>query len=402
MILKILNKIGFIFLLLILSSNLVHAEFKKIKKKATVTKPEIIFPIPKNLDKCITDMYVNKGNNPVLPVIKVEAPPGYGLDNRFNFALNKFENFKRPCGGGNVEACENVKRVILDWAKADAAQRKGPSDHEAKHWNDTLTVNLWVASPMMAGYSFAKQRITVPDEEDKIIKDWFKKIVKKNQHLMYKLGLYKQGTQAVGVPRSAHNHALSSAISHMQLGILLNDNKLFKKAFKNYENAIKYQRKDGSMPIETRRGGRAIFYQGRAMTALTTIAIIAENQGYNIWDYEYKGKNFHNIVKFFIDFTENNEIVFKYAKEMKAPGPARNYKVQDLDSRSSSNWGWLYAYVTRFPEHENVLRLKQWSTNQSNLNNYQRKIVINFENILKRNFGTSSWTVVEPKCHFTK
>ena len=37
-----------------------------------------------------------------------------------------------------------------------------------------------------------------------------------------------QGTQAAGVPRSAHNHALSSAISHMQLGILLNDNKLFK------------------------------------------------------------------------------------------------------------------------------------------------------------------------------
>jgi len=402
MILKILNKIGFIFLLLILSSNLVHAEFKKIKKKATVTKPEIIFPIPKNLDKCITDMYVNKGNNPVLPVIKVEAPPGYGLDNRFNFALNKFENFKRPCGGGNVEACENVKRVILDWAKADAAQRKGPSDHESKHWNDTLTVNLYTASPMMAGYSFAKQRITVPDEEDKIIKDWFKKIVKKNQHLMYELGLYKQGTQAAGVPRSAHNHALSSAISHMQLGILLNDNKFFKKAFRNYENAIRYQRKDGSMPIETRRGGRAMFYQARAMNALSVIAIIAENQGYNIWDYEYKGKNFHNIVKFFIDFTENNEIVFKYAKEMKAPGPARNYKVQDLDSRSSSNWGWLYAYVTRFPEHENVLRLKQWSTNQSNLNNYQRKIVINFENILKRNFGTSSWTVVEPKCHFTK
>ena len=397
-----MKKFLILFISFFLISNISHADFKKIKKKATVTQPEVIFPIPKNLDKCIINMYVNKDNNPVLPVIKVDAPSGYGLDNRFNFALDKFENFKRPCGGGNVEACENVKRVILDWAKADAAQRKGPSDHEAKHWNDTLTVNLWIASPMMAGYSFAKQRITVPDEEDKIIKDWFKKIVKKNQHLMYELKLYKQGTQAVGVPRSAHNHALSSAISHMQLGILLNDNKLFKKAFRNYENAIKYQRKDGSMPIETRRGGRAIFYQGRAMTALTTIAIIAENQGYNIWDYEYKGKNFHNIVKFFIDFTENNEIVFKYAKEMKAPGPAKNYKVQDLDSRSSSNWGWLYSYVTRFPEHENVLRLKQWSTNQGNLNNYQRKIVINFENILKRNFGTSSWTVVEPKCHFTK
>lgn len=156
------------------------------------------------------------------------------------------------------------------------------------------------------------------------------------------------------------------------------------------------------MPIETRRGGRAMFYQGRAMNALTVIAIIAENQGYNVWDYQHKKKNFHNIVKFFIDFTENNEIVFKYAKEMKAPGPAKDYKMQDLDSRSSSNWGWLYAYATRFPNSENVKRLKQWSANKNGLNNYQSKIVLNFENVSKRNFGTSSWTVVEPNCHFTK
>ena len=219
---------------------------------------------------------------------------------------------------------------------------------------------------------------------------------------MYELKTYKQGTKAAGVPRSAHNHALSSAISHMQLGILLNDNKLFRKAFRNYENAIRYQRKDGSMPIETRRGGRAMFYQGRAMNALSVIAIIAEHQGYNIWEYDYKGKNFHNIVKFFIDFTENNEIVFKYAKEMKSPGPAKNYKVQDLDGSSSSNWGWLYAYATRFPDHENIKRLKRWSKNRSDLNNYQLKIVNIFDNISKRNFGTSSWTVVEPNCHFTK
>ena len=390
-----------IFLFIHFLPTISFADFKKIKKKSEVNNPEIIFPIPENLDKCITNMYVNPEINKVLPVIKVEAPSGYGLDNRFMNALNKFDKFKRPCGGGNIKACENVKKVILDWAKADAAQRTGPSDHEGRHWNDTLTVNLWIASPMMAGYSFAKQIITIPDEEDKIIKDWFKKIVKKNKHLMYSM-TYKDGTQAKGVPKRAHNHALSSAMSHMQLGILLNDSKLFRKAFLNYEAAIKYQRKDGSMPIETRRGGRAMFYQARAMTALTSIAIIAENQGYNIWDYEYKGKNFHNIVKFFIDFTENNEIVFKYAKEMKAPGPARDYKRQDLDGSSSSNWGWLSAYATRFPNHENIQRLQKWSTNYKDLNNYQKKIVSNLKNILKRSSGTSSWTLVEPRCHFTK
>ena len=104
---------------------------------------------------------------------------------------------------------------------------------------------------------------------------------------MYEYSNYKTGSGANGTPKRAHNHALSSAVSHMQLGILLNDSKFFRTAFKNFEAAIRYQRKDGSMPIETRRGGRAMFYQARAMNALAVIAILAENQGYNIWDYEH-------------------------------------------------------------------------------------------------------------------
>ena len=389
-----------LIIIFIISANYSFADFKKIKKKAIINNPEIIFPIPKNLEKCITQMYIDPQMNLVKPILKVEAPKGYGLDDRFDNALDKFSNFSRPCGGGNREACENVKRIILEWANADAAKRTGPSDHEGRHWNDTLTVNLYIASPMLAAYSFVKQVIDVPSEEDQIIKKWFTKIVKKNKHLMYDQ-IYKKNTQAIGVPKRAHNHALSSAISHMELGVLLNDEKLFRKAFKNFEAAIKYQRKDGSLPIEVRRGGRAMFYQGRAMNALAVIAIIAENQGYNIWDYEYKGKNYHNLVRFFIDFTENNEIVFKYAKEMKSPGPAKDYKTQDLN-RSSSNWGWLYAYVTRFPDHDNTKRIKNWSQNLSDLNNYQRKIVYQFNNVSKVGFGHASWTVVEPNCHFTK
>ena len=389
-----------LIIIFIISANYSFADFKKIKKKAIINNPEIIFPIPKNLEKCITQMYIDPQMNLVKPILKVEAPKGYGLDDRFDNALDKFSNFSRPCGGGNREACENVKRIILEWANADAAKRTGPSDHEGRHWNDTLTVNLYIASPMLAAYSFVKQVIDVPSEEDQIIKKWFMKIVKKNKHLMYDQ-IYKKNTQAIGVPKRAHNHALSSAISHMELGVLLNDEKLFRKAFKNFEAAIKYQRKDGSLPIEVRRGGRAMFYQGRAMNALAVIAIIAENQGYNIWDYEYKGKNYHNLVRFFIDFTENNEIVFKYAKEMKSPGPAKDYKIQDLN-RSSSNWGWLYAYATRFPDHDNTKRIKNWSQNLSDLNNYQRKIVYQFNNVSKVGFGHASWTVVEPNCHFTK
>jgi hypothetical protein len=399
---KILKKFYYIIFFLFVGINSTSANFKEIKKKAIVKNPEIIFPIKSKKKNCIKDLYISPDTHYVRPVLKVNAPSGYGLDNRFNHALSEFEDFSFPCSGGNIEACENVKKVILEWANANAAKRTGPSDGEGRYWNDTLTVNLYIASPMMAAYSFAKQTISISEEEDNIIKDWFKKLVKKNEHLMYNYSNYKSGSGAARTPKRAHNHALSSAISHMQLGILLGDDKLFRTAFKNFKAAIKYQRKDGSMPIETRRGGRAMFYQARAMNALAVIAILAENQGYNIWDYEYKGKDYHNIVKFFIDFTENNEIVFKYAKSMKYPGPAKNYKKQDLDSRSSSNWGWLYAYVTRFPDHENVQRLKKWSQNKISLNSYQWDIVHHYLNIKKRPFSSASWTVVEPNCHFTK
>ena len=394
-----MKKILLIILILFFNSNS-FANFKEIKKKAVVNKPEIIFPIPKNLKNCQTKLYVSPELNKIEPILKVKAPIGYGLDDRYDYALSRFTNFTFPCSGGNIEACEHVKNTILNWAKANAAKRTGPSDHEGRHWNDTLTVNLYVASPMLAAYSFAKQIISIPQEEDRIIKNWFKKIVKKNQHLLY--GKTYDYGGASGTPKRAHNHALSSAVAHMQLGILIDNDKEFKKAFRNYESAIRHQRKDGSLPIEVRRGGRAMFYQGRAMNALAVIAIIAEHQGYNIWELDFKGKNYHNLVKFFIDFTENNELVFKYAKENRSPGPAKNYKVQDLKSNSGSNWGWLYAYASRFPDHENIQRLKQWSENKNNLNNYQRKIVTVFENISKRGFGSASWTVVEPYCHFTK
>ena len=189
-----MKKLLIIILILIFSSS-AYANFKEIKKKAIVNNPEIIFPIPKNLEKCITKMYIDPQMNLVKPILKVEAPKGYGLDDRFDNALDKFSNFSRPCGGGNREACENVKRIILEWAKADAAKRTGPSDHEGRHWNDTLTVNLYIASPMLAAYSFVKQVVDVPTEEDQIIKKWFMKIVKKNKHLMYDQ-IYKKNTQA--------------------------------------------------------------------------------------------------------------------------------------------------------------------------------------------------------------
>ena len=63
---------------------------------------------------------------------------------------------------------------------------------------------------------------------------------------------------------------------------------------------------------------------------------------------------------------------------------------------SKSNYGLLITARNK------LKRLKKWSENKSELNSYQSKIVYNFLNIKKKGFGSASWTVVEPNCHFSK
>ena len=174
-----MKKIIIILTILIIPNLVFGSDFKKVKKKAIVNNPEIIFPIPIDLTGCKTKLKVSLKYTPVKPILKLDAPEGYGLDDRFSSSLSIFDDYSFPCGSGNKKACESVVKILLDWANADAAKRTGPSDEEGKHWNDTLTVNLFVSSPMMAAYSFAKQVIDVPKDQDKKIKGWFKKIVKK-------------------------------------------------------------------------------------------------------------------------------------------------------------------------------------------------------------------------------
>ena len=59
-----------LIILIILFTSKSFANFKEIKKKATVNKPEIIFPIPKNLERCHTKLYVSYETNKVIMPIK--------------------------------------------------------------------------------------------------------------------------------------------------------------------------------------------------------------------------------------------------------------------------------------------------------------------------------------------
>ncbi len=69
-----MKKVISLIILSFFFSSVSYSDFKKIKKKAEVNIPEIIFPIKKDKKKCISDLYVSADVNYIKPILKVEAP----------------------------------------------------------------------------------------------------------------------------------------------------------------------------------------------------------------------------------------------------------------------------------------------------------------------------------------
>ena len=166
---------------------------------------------------------------------------------------------------------------MVKWATANAAQVKSFGD-DPKYWNDTLTVNLRVVRPFLGAYSIAKATVNPPTETDELIRQWMHRTVKRASHMMRTEGEYTQAG-AMGTAKAAHNHAAASSAAWMAYGAMWGDDTAFQYGLEQWFITLGSMRQNGSLPIETRRGARALFYTGRTLSALVSIAEMARTNG---------------------------------------------------------------------------------------------------------------------------
>lgn len=297
------------------------------------------------------------GDFPIDPITTVEGPSGYGLDRRYEAAGSAMINMGSSCLAGSVEQCQSIIEMMVKWATANAAQVKSFGD-DPKYWNDTLTVNLRVVRPFLGAYSIAKATVNPPTETDELIRQWMHRTVKRASHMMRTEGEYTQAG-AMGTAKVAHNHAAASSAAWMAYGAMWGDDTAFQYGLEQWFITLGSMRQNGSLPIETRRGARALFYTGRTLSALVSIAEMARTNGIDLYTYsQSKEKTIHRAVQFMLDALEDNDLVIKYARENHVPGPSKNYRNQYLGG--SGAFGWTYPYVSRFPDHPNSVRIKKF------------------------------------------
>ncbi len=166
-------------------------------------------------------------------------------------------------------------------------------------------------------------------------------------------------------PRSdvaRNNHAYLAASVYAAWGALTGDRELFGFALNAYRHALASMRPDGSLPLEVRRGARALWYQRQAIASLAVIAEIAAVQGLPLWQRREGGKDLHLGIRFLLDAVADPDRVLRYARANVNPDPSWNWRGQDWGFLTKRPHGhhymaWAEIYLARFPDRQESLRL---------------------------------------------
>lgn len=333
--------------------------------------------------------------NPFPEYIKIRYKASLGNNDKLSKAKNLPSTvwFKQTRGilGGNDEACKLIQKGALEWATKSHLDK--PRRTEGGIWNDTLTINMRLLNPVISAIGVAETFVTMSPKNREIVDPWLAKIKSNFEHGMRSEGNYNVGAMGTFARKAAHNHAIQSSLVAMSYGSWVGDDKAFNIGLEQWNITLSSMRKDGRLPIETRRGARALFYQGRTIAALIQIAERAKVQGIDLYNFPPSPeKNIHKAEEFLIEAIQNPRLVHKYAKTNHAPPPRKNYRAQHLGGDITLSW--IAPYIAQFPSHPNTIALLNFKGDESYLaQTLMTSVWVN---------GVSAeWIGVDAKCFYS-
>ena len=282
-----------------------------------------------------------------------------------NFAEPMIENMNKLVRGwlssGDIFYLDKMKEQILLWSKENAFNVL-ISDGYNSEWEsdfayiDTLENVRQTLVGMLIAFDVLRQEKALTPEEDKIIYDWFEKIVAKTS-----IGTNDGAKDKM--PPGNHTEA-SKARIYTLWGILSGDDKYFQAGLKFYGIALNVTRKDGSSRHEIRkqkgksnRSKRGLLKMTQVVGGMVMIAEVFANQGYDLYSFETKkGVTVHTMVDFLITYIGYPKSGAK-KKAYIDPEIMDTKRILRKTGINDNTLGWAHAYVKRFPNKETTKKL---------------------------------------------
>jgi poly(beta-D-mannuronate) lyase len=301
----------------------------------------------------------------IQPVSTLEGRLGYGGNDRrvapFDWAVvvhsaNAFGTNSRP-------ALDTFMSLLTRWADAGAMTQL-IDDVAGSNTSVTFGLKRSLAA-LIPNWVAIRDDARVPPDQRAKVNGWVEKMVNLADT---NTGGRNRAKRILNCPANqdtsnCNNHRYLRDAVNIMWGAASGDDTRYRKGIQRFRVALRQMRADGSLPLETQRGSRALWYQNYAVGMLTTIAETAARQGHDLYGMEIEGRSLHRAIRFLLDGIERPVIVHPYAKVNRAPGPGLDWREQDLRfTEPRGSWhhmAWTEAYLARFPDHANSRRIRK-------------------------------------------
>ncbi len=259
------------------------------------------------------------------PVRALAATSAYGSDRAaedFSWAVMVLAG---RALAGDGEAADHLRALLSSWAEADALS--GTETHY-----DPFYALKRVLQPLTVAYAILEPSLDAAERD--LIANWIDRLVRRIDATFDK-------------EVDVNNHRILADAVLASWGSVTGDKAMVDKAVARFEAVLSQMRPDGALPLEARRGARALWYQRQALSSLTVIAEVAKGQGVDPYRLcEREGRSFAALLGWLLEGLASPLRVAVYSAQNHIPGPERDFRKLDVSFLATRPHGRHYMAWT--------------------------------------------------------
>jgi poly(beta-D-mannuronate) lyase len=223
-----------------------------------------------------------------------------------------------------------LAKILVRWARAGAFA-------QSEKVHDAYYALKRTLIPTIIAYQVV--RPALPQRDAEAVAAWLDQLVRMVDHRF-------NGD----VDRNNHRTLADSVIA-LWGSVSANDD-LYAIGRSGFDATLVQMRDDGSLPLETRRGSRALWYMRQTLGSLTVIAEVAAGRDEDLYSLvpsktgEKQTAPLTRVSGYFANLVAEPDLVLPFAAENYIPGPSFNFAEQDLGfSNKRSNGRHYLAFL---------------------------------------------------------
>jgi poly(beta-D-mannuronate) lyase len=235
--------------------------------------------------------YMHGSNGPVNPA-EAEATRTYAaFEHRITAGMNQW------VATGNQTEAQCALAQLDAWAQAKAL-----TNYDPKTYSQSWYQAEWSLASAGVTASVLKQDTALDTAQQERVAKWLRNAA--HQLISYE----KPG--ALG-----NNHHYWRALAAISIGVVSNDNELFRFGVDTFKQAVGQEDNNGAFPLEMSRHENAIHYQAFALQPLIMVAEFAERQNVNLYAYTENGRTIRTAVTFLGQAVADPSVVKQYTAD---------------------------------------------------------------------------------------